>query len=189
MPAPTAAWRAGFWPSPALRIWPMMTSLTSPGSTPARRIASLIATSPNLCAARLASPPLKAPTGVRAALAMTTSVMRGLLAANAYVGGQRVSKRGDSEKSRRGNAREPSRPMRSAFGAAAFAARPRLLLGPFERCEPAFELIHTARERGHSIRLATCGRGRACRHAERSEERRPGRERGALRLLSRAGTG
>ncbi len=40
-----------------------MTSETSFGSTPARRIASTIATSPSLCAARLASPPLKAPTG------------------------------------------------------------------------------------------------------------------------------
>ena len=53
----------------------MMTSETSFGSTWARRSASTIATSPSLCAGRLASPPLNAPTGVRAALAMTMSVM------------------------------------------------------------------------------------------------------------------
>ena len=34
-----AAWRAGFWPSPAARIWPRMTSETSLGSTSARRSA------------------------------------------------------------------------------------------------------------------------------------------------------
>src|SRR5712691_4682792 len=54
----------------------MMTSDTSFGSTWARRSASMIATSPSLCAGRLLSPPLKAPTGVRAALAITMSVIR-----------------------------------------------------------------------------------------------------------------
>src|SRR6267378_4066079 len=76
MPAATAAWRAGFCPSPAARIWPMITSETSLGSTFARRSASMIATSPSLCAGRLASPPLNAPTGVRAALAITISVIK-----------------------------------------------------------------------------------------------------------------
>src|SRR3990170_2878845 len=75
MPAPTAAWRAGFWPAPAARIWPMTTSLTCPGSTPARRSASAIATWPRKEAGTPLKAPLKAPTGVRAALAMTTSVM------------------------------------------------------------------------------------------------------------------
>ena len=65
-------------PSPAARIWPMMTSETSFGSTLARRSASAIATSPSLWAGRLASPPLNAPTGVRAALAMTISSDMGL---------------------------------------------------------------------------------------------------------------
>src|SRR5438132_10842230 len=54
----------------------MITSETSFGSTLARRSASMIATSPSLCAGRLASPPLKAPTGVRAALAITISVIK-----------------------------------------------------------------------------------------------------------------
>src|SRR5262245_4268971 len=53
----------------------MMTSDTSFGSTCARRNASTIATSPSLWAGRLPSPPLKAPTGVRAALAITMSVI------------------------------------------------------------------------------------------------------------------
>ena len=57
----------------------MMTSETSFGSTWARRSASAIATSPSLCAGRLPSPPLNAPTGVRAALAMTMSVIEDLL--------------------------------------------------------------------------------------------------------------
>ena len=71
MPAPIEACRAGFWPAPAVRIWPMMTSDTSPGSTRARSSAALMATLPSSCAGRLASAPLNEPTGVRAALAMT----------------------------------------------------------------------------------------------------------------------
>ena len=46
--------------------------------TPDRQVSNaLIATSPSLCAGRLLSPPLKAPTGVRAALAITISVITG----------------------------------------------------------------------------------------------------------------
>jgi hypothetical protein len=36
MPAAIAAWRAGFWPAPAVYTWPIMTSLTSAGFTCAR---------------------------------------------------------------------------------------------------------------------------------------------------------
>ena len=50
MPAATAACRAGFCPAPAVRIWPMMTSSTSSGFTPARSIAALMATVPSVCA-------------------------------------------------------------------------------------------------------------------------------------------
>ncbi len=71
MPARIEACRAGFCPAPAARIWPKMTSETSPGSRRARSRAPRIATLPNSWAGRLASAPLKAPTGVRAALAMT----------------------------------------------------------------------------------------------------------------------
>ena len=49
----------------------MMTSETSPASTRARSSAALMAILPSSCAGRLASAPLNAPTGVRAALAMT----------------------------------------------------------------------------------------------------------------------
>src|SRR6185295_3993384 len=46
MPAAMEAWRAGFWPCAAVRIWPMMTSETRPGSMPARSRAALMATAP-----------------------------------------------------------------------------------------------------------------------------------------------
>ena len=78
MPAFTEAWRAGFWPEAAVRIWPMMTSSTSPPSMPARSMAALIAAVPSTWAGTEAKAPLKAPTGVRAAEAMTISVMTGI---------------------------------------------------------------------------------------------------------------
>ena len=71
MPAPIDACRAGFCPWPAVRTWPRMTSETSPGCTPARSSAALMAILPSSGAGRLASEPLNEPTGVRAALAMT----------------------------------------------------------------------------------------------------------------------
>ena len=71
MPALMEACRAGFWPAPAARICPRITSDTSPASTRARSSTALIATLPSSCAGRLASAPLKEPTGVRAALAIT----------------------------------------------------------------------------------------------------------------------
>ena len=46
MPASMAAWRAGFWPVPAVRICPSRTSSTSAASVLARRRASLMATVP-----------------------------------------------------------------------------------------------------------------------------------------------
>src|SRR5918996_2823247 len=73
MPALIEAWRAGFWPCAAVRIWPMMTSETWPGSTPARSSAALMAMAPRSWAGVVANAPLKLPTGVRAALTMTTS--------------------------------------------------------------------------------------------------------------------
>ena len=50
-----------------------MTSSTSSGATPARSSAPLMATAPSSCAGSVAKAPLKEPTGVRAALAMTMS--------------------------------------------------------------------------------------------------------------------
>ncbi len=61
MPAAIEAWRAGFWPWPAVRICPMMTSETLPPSTPARLSASLIATLPSSCAGRLDKRPVECP--------------------------------------------------------------------------------------------------------------------------------
>ena len=46
-PAPSAAWRAGAWPRPALSTLPMMTSCTSSGPTPARSSAARMATLPS----------------------------------------------------------------------------------------------------------------------------------------------
>ena len=55
----------------------MMTSSTSSGFTPARGSAAWMAMVPSACADRVAKAPLKLPTGVRAAEAMTISVMIG----------------------------------------------------------------------------------------------------------------
>ena len=70
-PAPMAAWRAGFMPCAAVSTWPRITSSTSPALMPARSMAPVIATVPRSEAGVLANAPLKAPTGVRAPLAMT----------------------------------------------------------------------------------------------------------------------
>ena len=78
-PAAIEAWRAGFWPWPAVSTWPRMTSETSPGCIPARSGAAFMTTLPSSCAGRLAREPLKDPTGVRAALAMTMVVFSWLI--------------------------------------------------------------------------------------------------------------
>src|SRR3712207_5488809 len=61
-PADMAAWRAGFWPWPAVRIWPRITSSTSPPSTLARSSAALMAMAPSSWAGVLAKAPLNEPT-------------------------------------------------------------------------------------------------------------------------------
>src|SRR5215831_8265544 len=73
MPAAIEACWAGFWPWPAVRIWPRITSETCGPSTPARLSDSWTATLPSSWAGRVANAPLKAPTGVRAALTITIS--------------------------------------------------------------------------------------------------------------------
>src|ERR1700709_2684303 len=73
MPAAIEAWRAGFWPWAAVRIWPMMTSETRPGSMPARSSAALMAMAPSSWAGVVGKAPLRRPTGVRESLTMTTS--------------------------------------------------------------------------------------------------------------------
>src|SRR5262249_19228959 len=98
----------------------MITSEPSLGSTWARRSASPIATSPSLCAGKLLSPPLKAPTGVRAALAITMSVIRGSpRSRNVYgavVGNVRMALPGVQR------ARPPQRPPRRACNHLAIGA-------------------------------------------------------------------
>jgi hypothetical protein len=85
MPASIEAWRAGFWPCPAVRIWPRMTSSISPGSTPARLIASFSTVDPRYEAGTLDRAPLNEPTGVRTADTITTAP---LLSAISYLLGR-----------------------------------------------------------------------------------------------------
>ena len=75
MPAAIAAWRAGFWPVAAVSTWPNTTSEISAGAVLARFRASAMATWPSLWAGTAAKAPLNVPMAVRAAPAMTTSVM------------------------------------------------------------------------------------------------------------------
>ena len=72
-PAPTAACRAGFWPSPACSTQPSRTSSTSSGEISARSRAARIAVLASSGAGTSLKYPPKAPTGVRTALTMTAS--------------------------------------------------------------------------------------------------------------------
>jgi hypothetical protein len=72
IPALTEAWRAGFWPPPAVRICPRITSSMSLPSSPARCMAALRAIVPSSAAGTLLKAPLNEPTGVRAAETITT---------------------------------------------------------------------------------------------------------------------
>ena len=71
-PAPSAAWRAGAWPTPAGSTQPMITSSTCSGLRRARSTADLMATAPSCGVVRLARSPWKPPSGVRATETMTT---------------------------------------------------------------------------------------------------------------------
>ncbi len=99
-PAPSAAWRAGAWPWPAIRQLPISTSSTASPVMPARSTAALIATLPSWCAASALKSPSMPPIGVRAAETMTMeSAMEGSLsngqaaAVAAAVAARRASKR------------------------------------------------------------------------------------------------
>lgn len=74
-PAAISAWRAGFWPEPAVSTWPRITSLTCSGFTPARSSTARITLAPSSGAAIFASEPPNLPTAVRAADTITTSVI------------------------------------------------------------------------------------------------------------------
>ena len=67
-------WRATFWPSPAVRTLPMMTSSTKAGSRPpALSKAALTAVTPISTGLTPVRPPPNLPTAVRAALTITAS--------------------------------------------------------------------------------------------------------------------
>src|SRR5580765_6284680 len=72
-PPRRAAWRAGFWPSPAGTTLPMMHSSTMSASMPARRTASATTSAPSCGAVKVLSAPRNLPVGVRTALTMTDS--------------------------------------------------------------------------------------------------------------------
>src|SRR5436190_9197770 len=72
-PPRSAAWRAGFCPSPAETTLPMMHSSTMPGSIAARRTASPTTSAPSCVADRDFSAPRNLPVGVRTAETMTVS--------------------------------------------------------------------------------------------------------------------
>src|SRR5437870_7272328 len=76
-PANSAAWRAGFWPSPAEITLPMTTSSMSEGTRPARFTASAMTVLPSLVASTFRKARPYVPTGVRQAPAITTSVRVG----------------------------------------------------------------------------------------------------------------
>src|SRR5215475_10094425 len=76
IPAFTAAWRAGIWPAPACRTWPMMTYCTCSGLTPARWRAALIATPPSWVAEKSLRLPSSFPIGVRAPFTITEIIAK-----------------------------------------------------------------------------------------------------------------
>ena len=79
MPAAIEAWRAGFWPWPAVSTWPRITSETRAGFNAAALQRGLDDAAPSSCAGVVANEPLKLPTAVRAAPTMTTSSFMGKL--------------------------------------------------------------------------------------------------------------
>src|SRR5205809_489591 len=72
-PASTLHRWAGFSPSPAWSTWPMTTSSTASGRTPARLSASWMTKVPSWIAEKLFNPPPNVPMAVRQAPAITTS--------------------------------------------------------------------------------------------------------------------
>src|SRR5215469_207908 len=70
-PPLSAAWRAGFWPSPAWTTLPRIASSTCLGSIPARRMDSTTTLAPSSGAEKVERPPWNLPMGVRTAERMT----------------------------------------------------------------------------------------------------------------------
>src|ERR1700724_4872472 len=75
IPAPTAACRAGIWPAPAVRTWPMITYSTSEAGTVAFSRAALMAIAPRSLPEKSFSEPINLPIGVRAPATITDVVI------------------------------------------------------------------------------------------------------------------
>src|SRR5579862_2717104 len=72
-PARSTACRAGFWPTPAVRTCPMITSDTCSAGTPLAASRALMTREPRSAAGSLARLPPNLPTAVRNAVVITTS--------------------------------------------------------------------------------------------------------------------
>ena len=84
-PARIEAWRAGFWPLPAVSTWPRITSSTCAGSRPVCSSRRRITAAPSSGAGMFASEPWKLPTAVRVAATITTSCMESVLTGSAFL--------------------------------------------------------------------------------------------------------
>ena len=91
----TTAWRAAFWPLPAVSTWPRITSLICAPLKPLRSSRALITVAPNSGAEVLARVPPNLPTAVRAAATITMSVVMG------QVSSRKNRNRSDAEMVRR----------------------------------------------------------------------------------------
>ena len=72
-PARIDAWRAGFWPTPAVSTWPISTSLTISGFTPVFWSSAEMTLAPSSDAGIPEIVPPNLPTAVRSAATITTS--------------------------------------------------------------------------------------------------------------------
>ena len=75
MPAAMAAWRAGAWPRPAGSTQPMITSDTASAGRPDCSTAALMAVAPKVVAGTPVNWPSNAPSAVRLAPTITTSLI------------------------------------------------------------------------------------------------------------------
>jgi hypothetical protein len=82
-PAPIAACRAGFMPTPAQRTWPRITSSTASAGIPVRDKRLAMTLAPKVAAGIVDRLPPNEPMAVRPAATMTTSDMFGLLCSGA----------------------------------------------------------------------------------------------------------
>ncbi len=84
IPALTDACLAGFWPCPAVKTWPKITSSISSNVKLDWLIKFLITSVPSLSALKFFNEPLYVPIGVRNALTITISCIKLYLFSNSF---------------------------------------------------------------------------------------------------------